>query len=255
MTRMHIGVQMQPQHSSWPEYLEAVRTVEAMGVDSIWTWDHFFPLTGDPGGKHFEGWSALSAIAAITTRPRVGCFVTCNSYRNTALLAQMAKTVDHISNGRLCFAIGSGWFERDYEEFGYEFGTVGSRLRQLEADLPVLKARLQAEVPPPIQNPLPIMIGGGGEKLTLRIVAGHADLWNTFGPPDSWIHKNRVLDDWCAKVGRDPAEIVRTVGVGVQDLDGNLDKYAAAGATQFIFSRTVPWDYAPLEQLIRWRDR
>ena len=167
----------------------------------------------------------------------------------------MAKTVDHISGGRLCFAIGSGWFERDYEEFGYEFGTVNSRLRQLEADLPVLKARLQAEVPPPIQNPLPIMIGGGGEKVTLRIVAGHADLWNTFGPPDSWIRKNRVLDDWCAKVGRDPAEIVRTVGVGVQDLTANLDKYAAAGATQFIFSRTVPWDYAPLEQLIRWRDQ
>ncbi len=255
MTRMHIGVQMQPQHCSWPDYLEAVRTVEAMGVDSIWTWDHFFPLTGDPGGNHFEGWSALSAIAAVTTRPQVGCFVTCNSYRNTALLAQMAKTVDHISNGRLCFAIGSGWFERDYEEFGYEFGTVNSRLRQLEADLPVLKARLQAEVPPPIQNPLPIMIGGGGEKVTLRIVAEHADLWNTFGPPESWIRKNRVLDDWCAKVGRDPAEIVRTVGVGIQDLDGNLDKYAAAGATQFIFSRTVPWDYAPLEQLLRWRDR
>ncbi len=254
MTRMHVGVQLQPQHCSWPEYLEAARTVEAMGVDSIWTWDHFFPLTGDPEGRHYEGWTALSAIAASTSRAGVGCFVTCNSYRNPALLAQMAKTVDHISNGRLLFAIGAGWFQRDYDEFGYEFGTAGSRLRQLEADLPVFRARLQAEVPPPVQDPLPVMIGGGGEKVTLRIVAEQADLWNTFGPPDSWIHKNRVLDDWCARVGRDPAAIIRTVGVGEEDLTANLDEYKAAGATWFIFSRTVPWDYGPLERLIRWRD-
>ena len=124
----------------------------------------------------------------------------------------MARTADHISGGRLYLGVGSGWFERDYDEYGYEFGTAIGRLRQLEADLPRMKERLAKLNPPPMGD-LPLLIGGSGEKVTLRLVAEYADAWNTFGPPDSFAAKNAVLDEWCARTGRDPGEIERTVAI------------------------------------------
>lgn len=255
MAQYKVGVQLHPQHTTYASYAEAVQRAEALGVDSIWNWDHFYPLYGDKDGSHFEGWTLLTAMAALTTRAEIGCLVTCNSYRNPALLTHMAKTVDHISGGRLILGIGAGWFERDYVEYGYTFGTAGSRLRALGAALPVIKRRMALEVPPPLRSPLPILIGGGGEKVTLKLTAQHADLWNGFGPPQTWAHKNRVLDTWCAEVGRDPAAIERTVSVSAEDVNTHLDAYAEAGATHMILGMGEPWDFALVERLVRWRDQ
>ena len=256
MGRIKVGVQLHPQRCNYDDYALAVQEIEARGVDSIWNWDHFFPLYGEGSENHFEAWTLLTAIACLTERVEIGTLVNGNSYRNPALLTQMANTLDHISKGRLILAIGSGWFQKDYDEFGYEFGTVNSRLRDLEAAMQVIKTRMKKERPRPLRDPIPIMIGGGGEKVTLRITAEYADQWNGFGPPETWARKSRVLDKWCAQVGRDPAEIVRTVSIDRdKDITDNLGKYVEAGATLLIMPSGVPPDYAKLEELVAWRDR
>jgi probable F420-dependent oxidoreductase len=251
MSRIRIGVQLHPQHTTYASFAEAVRRFDEMGVDSIWNWDHFFPLYGDPQGPHFEGWTLLSAMAAITTRAEVGCLVTCNSYRNPALLSNMAKTVDHISGGRLILGLGAGWFERDYSEYGYEFGTGPDRLRALRAAIPVIKQRWEVDVPKPLRNPIPILIGGGGEKVTLKIAAEHAQIWHGFGPVETFTHKSSVLDEWCKELGRNPAEIERSVSPRQDD---DLNAYVEAGATHIIFGMGEPWDYKKIEDALAWRE-
>jgi probable F420-dependent oxidoreductase len=253
MPRIRVGVQLHPQQTSYAAFAEAVRRAEDAGVDTIFNWDHFFPLYGDRDGPHFEGWTLLTAMATLTSRAEIGCLVTCNSYRNPNLLADMARTVDHISGGRLIFGIGAGWFERDYDEYGYEFGTAGSRLKDLAASLPIIKERWRKLNPSPLRNPIPVLIGGGGEKVTLRLTAQYADLWNSFGPPEKYQHKNGVLNDWCAQLGRDPAAIERTVSIQSRDLD-DLDAYVAAGAQQIILEVGAPFDMAPVKKLVAWRD-
>lgn len=255
MPRFRVGVQLHPQHTSYAAYADAVRRVEALGVDTIWNWDHFFPLYGSKDDdRHFEGWTLLTAMATLTTRAEIGCLVTCNSYRNPALLTHMAKTVDHISNGRLILGIGSGWFERDYDEKGYTFGTAVDRLLALGEALPIIQQEMAKETPSPIRNPIPILIGGAGEKITLRLTAQYANLWNSFGPPDVWKRKNAVLDNWCREIGRDPAEIERTVGIDPDEIPADLDAFAEAGATHFILGMGADGDFSKVEQLIRWRD-
>ncbi|MBK9715395.1 MAG: LLM class F420-dependent oxidoreductase [Kouleothrix sp.] len=252
MPRIRVGVQLHPQHTSYTAFADAVRRAEDLGADTIWNWDHFYPLYGEPDGSHFEGWTLLTAMATLTSRAEVGCLVTCNSYRNPNLLADMARTVDHISGGRLIFGIGSGWFERDYDEYGYEFGTAPGRLKELGRNLPVIVERWGKLNPPPTRK-IPILIGGGGEKVTLKLTAQYANMWNSFGPPEKWGHKNQVLTDWCNQIGRDPAAIERTVCPSVGELD-QLDAYVSAGATHFILGLGAPWDLAPLKRLIAWRD-
>ena len=248
MAKFKVGVTLHPQQCSIDDLRRAWKEADDLGVDSVWTWDHFFPLYGDPNGPHFEGWSLLAAMAVDTSRARFGALVTCNSYRNPDLLADMARTVDHLGGGRLILGIGAGWFERDYDEYGYEFGTAPDRLRALRESLPRMKSRLARLNPPPVGS-LPILIGGGGEKVTLRLTAEHADMWNVGGPPDTYAHKNRVLNDWCGKLGRDPADIERTVLIRA-DAISDTDAFLDAGAQHFIVGVGHPFDLSPVRQLL-----
>ena len=254
MPQIKVGVQIRPQHTTYADYEAAWLRAEDLGADSLWNWDHFFPLSGDPNGPHFEGWTTLAAIGPRTRRATVGCLVLCMGYRNPAHLSQMAKTLDHATGGRLVLGLGAGWAERDYNEYDYPFGTAGDRLRLLERGLAIIKDRWAKDPPPPVNGrDVPILIGGNGEKVTLRIVAQYADLWNGFGPLEQFKRKSAVLDEWCAKVGRDPAAIERTVRIDPPEFH-LLDEYVAAGATHFICGGNAPFDFAELKELIAWRD-
>lgn len=258
MSRVRIAVQIHPQHGSYDSIRYAVAHAEDMGVDIVYNWDHFYPLYGEPDGLHFEAWTMLAAWAEQTERIEFGPLVTCNSYRNPELLADMARTVDHISGGRLIFGIGSGWFERDYDEYGYEFGTAGSRLRDLGAALPRIEDRWAKLNPAPTRR-LPVLIGGGGEKVTLRLTAKHADIWHFFPEnPAAMADKMAILDDWCRKEDRNPVAIERSAGVELDLLVNNrdqADEYVDLGVRQFTLGIGGPdFDLSGVPTWLEWRD-
>ena len=261
---IRIALQLQPQHADYATLRDRVVEAEDLGVDVIFNWDHFYPLYGNADGKHFECWTMLGAWAEQTSRIQIGALVTCNSYRNPELLADMARTVDHISGGRVIFGIGAGWFQRDYDEYGYEFGTPGSRLDALAEALPRIERRWSKLNPPPLGNSggttgptrkLPVLIGGGGERKTLRLVAEHADIWHSFSDVATLNRKSAILDKHCSDVGRNPDEIERSVeaprGHPAQVARPLLD----AGATLFSVGVGGPdCDLTRLKQWIDWRD-
>ena len=250
---MRIALQLQPQHADYARIRDTLTEAEDTGVDIVFTWDHFFPLYGDPDGRHFECWTMLGAWAEATSRVEIGALVTCNGYRNPELLADMARTVDHISGGRLILGIGAGWFARDYEEYGYDFGTAGSRLADLAAALPRIRHRLERLNPAPTRD-IPILIGGGGERKTLRYAAEYAHIWHGFGDADTIAHKSAVLDGHCADIGRDPREIARSAGVrsGPEEI---ADGLLAAGVTLFTVGVGGPdYDLDRVRRWIAWRD-
>lgn len=256
---IRIGVQLQPQHS--PQYgslRDAVRRCEDIGVDVAFNWDHFYPLYGDPDGAHYECWTMLGAWAEQTSRIEIGALVTCNSYRNPELLADMARTVDHISDGRLILGIGSGWKQKDYDEYGYPFGTAGSRLDDLAAAMPRITSRLKKLNPPPIRA-IPILIGGGGERKTLRLVAEYADIWHSFADSAEYPRKAEVLAGHCADVGRDAGAIERSAGVSgktLEELAAEADALADLGVTLLTVGVNGPaYDLFEAEALCAWRDR
>ncbi|PQD99476.1 LLM class F420-dependent oxidoreductase [Mycobacterium sp. EPG1] len=256
---VRIGVQLQPQHS--PRYdliRDATRRCEDLGVDVAFNWDHFFPLYGDPDGAHFECWTMLAAWAEQTSRIEIGALVTCNSYRNPELLADMARTVDHISDGRLILGIGSGWKQKDYDEYGYEFGTAGNRLDELAAALPRIESRMGKLNPQPLRD-IPVLIGGGGEKKTLRLVAQHAHIWHSFSDTETYPRKSEILARHCADVGRDPATIERAAEAKGRTEDAlleNAEALASLGITMLTVGVNGPdYDLSQAEALCRWRDR
>lgn len=252
-TPVRIGVQIEPQHATYPQIRDAVLRLEEMGVDILFNWDHFFPLFGDRDGAHFESWTMLGAWAEQTERVEFGALVNCNSYRNPDLQADMARTIDHISGGRFLFGTGAGWFERDYDEYGYEFGTPGTRLKDLAEGLDRIVARWDRLNPAP-QRHIPILIGGKGEQKTLRLVARHADIWHSFVAPDQLAHKISVIEKWGETDGRDVSDLIVSNELKNRDT-GDADALFDAGVRLY----TLGWapgtpDYDSVASWLRWRD-
>jgi alkanesulfonate monooxygenase SsuD/methylene tetrahydromethanopterin reductase-like flavin-dependent oxidoreductase (luciferase family) len=230
MTDLKLGVLLWNQQTSWAEYEAAARRVDELGYDHLWAWDHLYAIFGDPYQPFFEGWSTLAAWAKVTSRARLGLLVGANTFRNPALVARMAMTLDHISDGRAILGIGGAWFELEHTAHGIDFGSgFGERLDWLDEAAGAMRTLLDGGqvtspeggryafdglvlLPRPVQKRLPIMIGGGGEKKTLRTVARFADMWNAMGSVELLRHKDEVLRRHCQDVGREDSRIERTVG-------------------------------------------
>ena len=225
-----LGINLWSQASDWPTYLSAGQRADELGYDTLWTWDHVYAIFGDPHQPIFEGYTALAALAQATERIRLGLFVGANTFRNPGLAAKAITTIDHISDGRAIAGIGGAWFGLEHHAFGIDFGSgFGQRLDWLAEAVPAMRAMFEGMPvtsppdgryafddlrldPRPVQSHLPIMIGGGGEKKTLRIVAQWADMWNVFGTPETVAAKDAILRAHCTDVGRDTSEIERTLG-------------------------------------------
>ncbi len=249
-----VGVQIRPNHVSWDDMMAAWQHADEAGADSIWTFDHFFPIDGDPEGTAFECWTTLAAMASVTKTALIGPLVTCTGFRNPDLLADMARTVDHASGGRVVLGLGSGWLERDYHSYGYAMSGDADRIREMELAIHRIHRRLDQLRPGPAGS-LPILVGGLGERMTLDVCARLADAWNGWGTPDEVAHLNKVLDGWCERAERDPSQVERTVALFETASDETYDDYAAAGAEHLILVRSGP-DYQidELESLLAWRD-
>lgn len=212
----------------WPAMLAVAKRIEDLGYDTAWVYDHFHTVPEPTQEPTFECWTLMAALAATTQRVRLGQMCTCNSYRNPAYLAKVASSVDVISGGRLEFAIGAGWYEHEYLAYGYEYPSDGTRIAQLAEAVEIIKrmwtedeatfegrhysVRGAINRPRPLQEPHPpLWVAGGGERKTLRVVAEHADFSNFAGTPETFRAKSAILDRHCEEVGRDPAEIGRTI--------------------------------------------
>jgi F420-dependent oxidoreductase-like protein len=229
---MRFGLFTSLTNSPWPSVLGLWRHAEATGWDAACVTDHFMPNTPDRVGDSLECWTTLAALGALVPRLRVGTIVVGNTYRNPALVAKMAATVDVVSGGRLLFGLGAGWQENEHEAYGFPFGTVRERLERLDEACQVIRLlwtqdkttyegryyRLKDAplMPKPLQRPHPeLMVGGGGEKVTLKIVARHADHWNVWGGPETLTRKGKILDDYCAELGRDPRTLRRSANMAL----------------------------------------
>ena len=297
-----LGIQLHPQYVTWDEMREYGLLVDRLGYDSLMTWDHFVPLAGDATGPNFEGWQILAAWGAITKNVKIAMLVTGNTYRHPAVLANMVVTLDHITNGRAILGLGAAWHEAEHKMYGIPFDTVPIRLAKLREASRLIRSLLENErttfagkhypitaalcEPKPVQKRLPLMIGGGGEQVTLRVTARYADIWHGFGTPEVIARKIEILKRHCEEVGRDFAEILPTTGGGVLIRDteegvakrlddvrtrNRMDALPAralpgiptveavaqrlaeqwrAGARGFIFGMSPPYDRETIERLI-----
>ncbi len=227
---VRLGILLWSQATEWAPFEAAARRVEELGYDSLWTWDHLYAIFGDPYQPIFEGYTTLAAWARVTSRVKLGLLVGANTFRNPALVAKQATTLDHISDGRAILGIGGAWMELEHTAHGIEFGRgFGDRLTWLDEAVGAMRGLLDGatvtsppdgryrfdqlrQLPQPVQARLPIMIGGSGERKTLRTVARYADMWNAMGSVEKLRHKDAVLRDHCEAVGRDTTEILRTAG-------------------------------------------
>jgi alkanesulfonate monooxygenase SsuD/methylene tetrahydromethanopterin reductase-like flavin-dependent oxidoreductase (luciferase family) len=220
------------QYTDWPSMCRVAARIDELGYESLWTWDHLYPIIGKSEGPFLEGYTVLAGWSQVTKRPSIGLLVGANTFRNPALVAKMVTTLDHLSGGRAVLGLGAAWFETEHTAFGIEFGrSVGERIDWLDEAADLMRTMLHAPTatargpryraqavrndPPPIQDHLPILIGGAGERKTLRTVARYADAWNvSLVTPEEAAHKDEVLRRWCEHVGRDPGQIERTVSLG-----------------------------------------
>ena len=230
-----VGFQVWGQFTDWPAMASTARRIETLGFSSLWANDHFFPPAGRQAatpdglpGPYLEGWMTAAGFAMVTERVPVGVLVSGAGYRDAGLLVKMGTALDHLSGGRALLGLGAGWHVRDHAAFGFSLPPIGARLDRLDEQSRAIRALLDGhEVttsgtwvtmdravndPPPL-GPLPLMIGGSGERRTLRIVARDADAWNGEGTPDVWARRSAILDTHCADLGRDPGAIRRTVGI------------------------------------------
>ena len=227
---MRFGAAFWINRTSWPALREACLAAERAGWDSVWIDDHLLADEGDPTDPKLEGWATLSAVASVTSHARLGLLVAANTFRNPGLTAKLATTADHISSGRLVLGLGGGWFEREHDAFGIDFGGgFGERLDRLEEAVGLIRRLLDGErvthegryyamhdalcEPRPVQPRLPILIGGSGPIKTLRTTARHADQWNGYGPPERIAATSEILRERCAEAGRPYDAIERTVTI------------------------------------------
>ena len=244
MTDCKFGILLWTQAASWPEMLDAAKRVDRLGYDHLWTWDHLYAIFGDPYQDFFDGWSLLAAWARETERTRLGLLVGANTFRNPGIVAKSAVTLDHISDGRAILGLGGAWMEIEHRAHGIDFGSgYGQRLDWLDEAVGAIRRLLDGETvtsppggryafsdlrhhPLSIQPRLPIMIGGSGEKKTLRTVARYADMWNAMGPVDVMRRKIEVLHRHCEEVGRDPSAIEYTLGIKatIRDSEAEADR-------------------------------
>jgi F420-dependent oxidoreductase-like protein len=301
---MRFGIQTGPQHVTWPEVLNIWQVADGLKFDTAWTFDHFFPIMSDPKGSQLEGWITLTALAQKTQHVRVGTLVTGITYRAPAVLAKMGATLDVITGGRLEMGLGAAWFHQEHEALGIPFPPAAERIKRLGEACEVIKRMWTEDAatwdgqyyhikeaycnPKPVQKPHPpILIGGAGEQLTLKVVARYADAWNAFGSLDIFKHKIEVLGSHCRDIGRDPDTIEKSVSLPPvlskdrSKLDGMLADMASRramtideakanmlwgtpddaikkieafrdmGVTHIILSLRAPYDPAQLELFVR----
>ncbi len=294
----HFGLSLRPSYTTWPALRAYGLLADTLGYDSLWASDHFIAGETDPDGPVFEGWQLLPAWGALTSRIRIGLLVSGNTYRHPAVVAHMAATLDHITNGRAILGLGASWFEYEHRVYGITFDSRNTRLAKLAEAAAIVRSLLDNTrttfagqyyqvtgapcAPKPVQQHLPLMIGGGGERKTLRIVARYADLWNGFGSPETIARKLAVLREHCAVVGRNPDEIIPTVSLvsivrddpaavevqmraiaaanpgdevslgpsgSVEDVARQLAAYWRVGVRGFIFDMPAPYDRETVERL------
>jgi F420-dependent oxidoreductase-like protein len=276
--KLRFGVQTAPQHVTYNDVLQVWKEADELGFDTAFVFDHFIPIYSDPSGPCLEGWTLLSALAAQTQKVRVGVLVTGNTYRHPALLAKMAATVDHISHGRLILGMGAGWFELEHKAYGIPFSTVGGRARRLGEAVEVIRLLFTQEKstftgkyyqlkdavfePKAVQKPYPpILIGGMGPKLIQPLAARYANIWHFFVSGDEPERAKQVcanFDEICRQVGRDPAQVERSISLRPPQLSGaagevrrRVQALADAGIQHFIISLPQPYNREVLRRFAK----
>jgi F420-dependent oxidoreductase-like protein len=273
MSEFSFGIKTAPMHTTYEGILRVWKEADQNpAFEHAWLFDHFAPIRGSLDGPCLEAWTLLSALASETDRIRIGVMVTGNTHRNPAILANMAATVDIISQGRLDFGIGAGWNEYEHDSYDIPLYKPGERIRRLDESCQMIKLLFTQHLtdfngqyytlkkarcePKPVQKPYPpFVLGGKGEKLMLRVVAKHADIWNAVGvTPEEYQHKVEVFHEHCAAVGRDPATIQHSIQQRVnydsmEQTAENLQRYINAGATHLIFGLSYPYPDGIIDRL------
>jgi F420-dependent oxidoreductase-like protein len=265
---MRFGLDVAQQRMPWDEVVSRVQFAEELGFDGAWGFDHFQPMYGDGPGEVFDGVTTLAALAGVTSRIRLGLLVTGVTYRHPSVYATQALTIDHASHGRLELSLGAAWFDKEHTEFGIPFPSTGQRFDLLEDALEIVQRLFTGDVvsydgkvvslrdaqlrPQPVQQPHPpIWIGGAGPRRTLPLVARYADVWHSWGSPNSLRESSHRIDELASAAGRDPASIMRASSLSLDDLD-TARKHAGKWRVEGYGYLVCGWPGAGREQVERF---